>query len=281
MSRNRQRAVRAVLQAAIVMTAWAGVAYADEPCACPLGKSTPVRFAAKHAGVPPKAVAAVPAKQVQYDPALDLTFSAAPTADGGVMLSGRSGELSFNKTVYQDGRFRLVVEARRDKVEIAAGPDELQVTRHRRTVTIVPTAATDDDYDKVRQVLAGSRAIRTFRMLAASLEDSPSEDTAPVIATMLSDVVIGMLDGDISAPQRFAHRISRRHQRRAKPVKWPTDCYFVWEDRVMASAADVLDCISSFSTFSLWRAACGFRWTLQVESYWFQMLGCSAIPLKM
>ena len=228
-------------------------------------------------GIGGQVLATRPAAQVQYEPTLDLTFNTRTTADGGIRVEGRTNDFVLRKTVYEDGRSSLQLESRNDRVRILVDGESVQVTRGRHSVSLHAASTSEDEQDRVRTVLAGSRAVRMFRALAASIEASGAE-SAPAIATLMSDAVVGMLDGDPGAPGRVARHLARHAKARIRTVAMQGDCYGTWEGSVYRASYELEDCLRAFSVWNPVRNVCGFRWTMQVESYWFRFLTCSGFP---
>src|SRR5205823_7257154 len=100
--------------------------------------------------------------QVENDAQRGVAYSLAHTSGGGVRLSGRSAELTFDKTSYADGHFELRIESGADVVSFAVGVAGTVVNRGGRTA-MLGGAATEQDFERARVVLAGSRAIKQYR----------------------------------------------------------------------------------------------------------------------
>src|SRR5437868_6442198 len=89
----------------------------------------------------------------------------------GCLRQTRSPELTFDKTSYADGHFDLRIESGGDVASFAVGAAGTTVSRSGRTA-IVGLAPTEQDFERARTLLAGSRAVKRYRQLAASVEQS-------------------------------------------------------------------------------------------------------------
>lgn len=212
--------------------------------------------------------------QVRRVEKADITFSVTTTLDGAVQVEGRGGDLVFRKKVYENGGFTLEMEAPRDKVAISFAEHSIRLTRDRKTLTITPATASDEELDKVRRLLADSRAARLIRVAAAAVQDS-EDDSASSAALLIGDALVGMLTGDAGAPGRIARHLARRARSRVRPVSFQIDCYNTWEQRVFRASYEWEDCVRDFSVWNPTRNLCAVRWILQVESYWFSFMTCS------
>ena len=59
-----------------------------------------------------------------------------------------------------------------------------------------------------------------------------------------------------------------------------TDCYGVWEQRVMTAWMDYMGCVIDVNPWAPLQLMCAARWSLQVESYWWTFIACSSLPFK-
>ncbi len=233
-------------------------------------------------GAAASAVSRVP--QVGHDARTKATFYFTLARDGGIRLTLQAGEIEAEKTVYPDGRFRLQVKAGEDRVAMAAAPGEVQVERRGRQARINLDTATDDDWLQVRVLLAGSKAVRLFRLLASNLDLATLEGPAgPSI--LLSDAVVGFLDGDVGAIARLAGQMRAAHGARIRTVSVRGEdylkCFRDYEAAVNQAQLEFNACSIRYPYFDPRQYGCLLVWTLQVESAWFQFLACSAIPMKM
>jgi hypothetical protein len=229
------------------------------------------------------AMAASP--QVRIDPATRAAFVYGASRDGGLRVTTTIGELDVRKTVYADGRVEIVLEAGRDRLAVSMAPYSVDVERRGRRAHVDVGRDEEEDWLNVKEVLAGSRALRLFRGLTAALDPATLETVAG--AAMLSgDALLGYLDGDVGAIPRLAEHFIKQRKAKLKPASFEDEfvgekrCYDIYEEETARAAREYNECRRAFNWYSGWQAACAFRWTLQVESAWFQFLACSAIPLR-
>ncbi len=212
------------------------------------------------------------------------------TRNGGglpvVRLAGHGVE--FLKTVQTDGRFQLTIRAADDQLTITGEPEMLVVDRFGRTVFVNMRATDDGSLDQARTLLADSKALRQFRMLAHGL--SPVEAASPAgVAVQLTATYFSVLDGDLGAARRFSSR-------REKPgVAAPTrsagamsseeeidgekSCYQRFEEEAVAAMDDYDGCVASFWWNPPLRDLCGYIWMLRAEAAWFEFLKCVGIRI--
>jgi hypothetical protein len=218
--------------------------------------------------------------QVQYDEQRGVAYSLAHTSDGGVRLTGRMSELVFEKTSYADGHFALQLTSGDDVVVFKVGSAGTEVSRGGRIVKLAD-AATDREADEVRALLAGSRAVRRYRLLAAALEQS-DENSPAAHGVLIAAVVVHGLDGDPGAAPRIARRLATPH---APERLWKIaftqasiDCWVEYAAHVTTAYNDFQICLLSATwyTYQLVSYSCSGLWLIRVEGYWFQYLRCSA-----
>lgn len=218
--------------------------------------------------------AAAGAAQVTRNDRADLTFELRPGTGGTVELRASRGALQVRKAVHATGEHVLELSRGRDSVSVSMSAAGLRVTRGRTTITLDPTRQDDEAGDRVRRVLAESPAVVQFRRAAEAL--LMAEDrTAPAVAFLLADATIGSLTGDVGAPRRMAQHLVARVRRDARPVGMALDCFTVMEQRMVEAWTDYQACWISTSPNSYYQSLCGYRWIIQVESYWFSMISCS------
>jgi hypothetical protein len=225
---------------------------------------------------------AVRSVQMHHDAQANATFFFSVARDGAVRMTMKAGDLDVEKTVYADGRFRLVLQAGNDRMSVVLGPGLLEVQRGNRRVRLDVGQTSDDDWLRVKTLLAGSRALRLLRTLAFNLEPATLRTPAGT-AVMSSDAVLGFLEGDVAAVARLGQQMRAARQARIRTVAFEEeekDCYKKYEALVVEAADEYDACRHSFYWWDPRQEACIFVWTLQAESAWFQFLGCSAVPLK-
>jgi hypothetical protein len=86
-----------------------------------------------------------------------------------------------------------------------------------------------------------------------------------------------MLTGDAGAPARVGRHLTKGLRSRLRNVG-QADCYYAWEQSVMAAMNELDDCILQTAPWSISvRLLCSLRWYLMVESYWISFLTCSGL----
>jgi hypothetical protein len=221
--------------------------------------------------------------QVYNDGRTHATFFFASTGDGAVQMTVKASELDVEKTVYPDGRSRIVLRAGDDLLAVAVSAGIVEVERsngHRLRVDVF--GAADDEWVQVKVLLAGSKALRLFRALAGSL-DPRTSNTPAGAAVALSDAALAQLDGDSAAVGRLVQQMRAARQARIRPVRFAigeADCWHTYEGEVMHAADDYDSCRHTFSWYDPRQAACAFVWTIQAESAWGELLACSSIGVK-
>jgi hypothetical protein len=227
---------------------------------------------------------AAPSLQVHHDAHANATFFFSLARDGASRMTLKAGELDVEKTVYHDGRSQIALTAGGDRLVVAVGLGALDVQRNNRDLHIEVGQATDDDWLRVKTLLAGSRALRLFRTLAFNL-DPATLQTPAAASVMSSDAILGYLDGDVAAVDRLNRQFRSARQVRVRPVLFRAsggnDCWNRYEADVVEAADEYDNCRHTFNWYDPRQAGCVFVWTLQAESAWFQFLACSAIPLKL
>jgi hypothetical protein len=221
---------------------------------------------------PGAAVRAV--SQVLHVPGADITFTGARTPDGGFEVEGQSQDFLFRKKVYANGYATIDIQAGTDKTTITLDGSMIRLTHGKKSKTIIPGAATEDDADEGVKLLAESRAVRVFRGAAAAVTES-GDDSASALAMVTSDALIGQLTGDAGARNRLANRFKAQSRRNPHTVALTTSCFSTWESGVNASAEDLSDCLESVSWASQWRDVCSFKWYIEVESLWWSFIYCT------
>jgi hypothetical protein len=215
------------------------------------------------------------AAQITRNDHADVTFELRPAAaGGGIAVVARSADLQVTKTVQPGGDFVIELAAGQDKVTIAGSGQGATVTRGRATIALRRTDSSEEPMARVRRLLAESNAVVRFRAVAARLIED-DDRTHEALALILADATVGMLTGDAAAPRRIARALAERRNRHARPVGMAVDCYTVMETRMMEAWNDYGSCYYSTAYNSFYQYLCSWRWTIQVESDWFNFLGCT------
>lgn len=196
--------------------------------------------------------------------------------DGSAFVRATMGDLAVTKTIERSGRFRMSLRRGDDAVDIAGDDTGVVVTRNGQSLRLEGATAGEDELLEVRALLAGSRGVRAYRLLAAGI--GPNAERTPAgMALALTDAMIGLLDGDVTAVQRLAERLGRKRAG-MRQIRFAAGCYETYEGEVTRAWDDYLDCAATYWGVSLWRDACGLRWALWAESAWFSFLTCAISP---
>jgi hypothetical protein len=247
----------------------------------PVGAVVPQCVAmVKTSATAPDAKAVAP--QVHHDARTNTTFFYSLTSDGGVRITASAGDLEVDKVVYPDGRSRIVLGADNDRVSLTIGVGEVNVERRGagRMQVDVPRA-TEAEWLQVKVLLAGSKALRRFRALASSL-DAPTLKTPSGAAVVLSDAVLGHLDGDVGAVGRLMQQMRAAVQARIRPVRVAVpeeDCWHTYEQQTVHALDDYESCRKMFWFFDPRQEGCLFVWGIQAEAAWVQLISCSGLHL--
>lgn len=224
----------------------------------------------------------VPVRFAKAKSDLGLTMAISPTTDGGFLLSASAGSLVFRKVVYEDGRFHVQIEQGGDRFAVSGEHGRVHLTHGRKTLTLRPE---DDERQgrRVRGMLLEVPVVAQFRRLIADLEDS-DEMSVEVLGLRLTGALIAELDGDQGASRRLKRALIRhlgvRVQAAQSSSQYPPDCWSRYVQLVLKASYDLENCLNSFFVANPMRHLCTFYWTLQVESAWFSLLGCSSLPLR-
>ena len=171
----------------------------------------------------------------------------------------------------------------------------IQLTRGRQIMAFAMSALGTEELAKIRALLAGSRAIKRYRGLAAALE-ARHDQSPEAYGVILGGAVIGWIDGDAAAPVRLARRIAGMS---APPAGRGAgdraglmfqvdggDCWSDYEQLINDAWNDVTSCMSyAFQQSAWWQPffmnTCTAVWVIRSEGYWFEYLSCSTIPLRL
>lgn len=288
-NRRKNRAWWAVLAA----VACAGVAppsegatktnrqpFASASCAEPqAGERAAGALAVRTTAVPPaRGAAARPAAQVTRNDRADVTFEIRPASAGGVEVRARRGDLLITKTVQPTGDSVLELGDGHETVTVAVSAQGTRVTRNGATAMLGRTTPDNGAEARVRRLLAESSVVVRFRAAAAALLEA-NDASAPAVALLIADATVGMLTGDVGAPRRMAEHLARRGRSRVRPAGMALDCYTVMEQRMVEAYDDFGSCWYSTAYNSFYQSLCSWRWTLQVESYWFSFISCTGFNM--
>lgn len=226
---------------------------------------------------------AAPARPEAGEP--DVLVSFVPLQGGWRQMSARSGDLRLEKRVMANGEAVIVLQAGSDTVTVNVTAAAIVVRRGRNEVMLPVNSPDEEQMLAVQQVLAGSRAVRRLRTVAARLEKGNGKDKEGPgrIGIAMTDALIGFLTGDTEAPARFSSRMRAERAARVRPASFAGGefgCYRKWEAEVLIAWSEYEACLDDFAWWNPIREACTIRYLVWVESAWFEFLGCSAIPLN-
>ncbi len=221
--------------------------------------------------------------QAQHDPRTNAAFFLSLTADQAVRMTATAQGLSIEKKVYRDGHFQIVLKAGEDVLTVATSRFAVDVTRGKRQMRVQVAEATENELLQLQTLLAGSRALRSFRTLASSLDPTTLETPAGS-SIVLSDAFLGFLNGDVSAVARLRRNIQAAAQAKLRPVAFAlaggNDCWEKYLQEVMLADKHYWECSNYYRWWDPRQEICGLGWVLETESAWFQFIACSAVPLR-
>jgi len=207
----------------------------------------------------------------------EATFTTTLTVEGTAVLRGRAGDLELRKEVWPDGGARLELASGTERVTVVAALGVIDVIVNGRKVRLTPSSAGEDDLLRVSALLAGSRVVRKFRLVAADLQKTAGK-TPEEVGMVLTDAFVGLLGGDAGAVDRLGQRFRpRRADLRLAALS--TGCYERFEVEVIEAWNDYEACFNEISPWNPMRLGCGARYLLWAESAWFSFLSCSALPI--
>ncbi len=218
------------------------------------------------------------------DAATGTVLTLSRRGQGAITLQAAAPGLDITKLVTPAGRIDLRLTTPDDAVRLVVNRDRLVVTRGDRKAEFDTAAPDDLVIQRFQVVLAGSVAVRRFRQLYAALGES-TRLRPEGMALGNVDAMLGWLQGDVDAVRRRARPSPGTLETRALSLLSDTgdqkpSCYEVWEAEVIEAWNDYEACVYSFDWWNPAREVCAFLWVIRVESAWFTMIGCSAIPIK-
>jgi hypothetical protein len=226
-----------------------------------------------------------PVRLVQDVPELGLSAGVAMEADGGLAVTATAGDLTVRKQVYADGRFVVHVATRgEDRLLISGAPNGLTIA-YGAGAAVELSADRDAEYEgnarRVREWLAQSDAVQRFRHINEVLEQQDAL-SPEALSLRVTGALVAELLGDPGAARRLSRSLGSRLANRLRKAQSgiTPSCWDTYQRLVVQAANALQSCINSFAVYNPMRQVCAFVWTLQVESAWFQFLGCSAFPIK-
>jgi hypothetical protein len=237
---------------------------------------------------PGVAVTARQVNHIEFDGALDASFSTGTDASGNAVMMMSAADLVLQKTVSPTGAATMRLTNGKDVVSVTIGRRGYTVARGKRSASFNPATPRDGDRESVREVLLGSKAVRAFREFTAILEERQGDDTAIVLATLLDGAVVDMLDGDPGAVDRIARRVTAKRRTGAHPAQFRLaqfeDCVLSYELSLLYSYDLYWTCLQTAenSPWYIWyiaRSMCEWEFLIRSQQYVFQMVSCVAIPV--
>jgi hypothetical protein len=197
--------------------------------------------------------------------------------NGAVQVRMTSPDFEFRKVIQPDGDFTLQLAAGKDTLLVLLTGDRLRVTRNGRTAVLRHREADEPGLEQIQHVIAGSRAMRVFRALHARLGDDTLA-SVPGIIVDVTDVLVGVLQGDGGVLERRRARPSGRVQRAG--FGGQNKCYEAWESEVNAAWSSFADCVDYMKWFPGGPEVCAIPWAINVEGSWFKYLACCGFPMR-
>lgn len=223
----------------------------------------------------------------EHDDATGANFSAEPDGQGNARFAVSVGDFVIEKILAPSGDATLRLTQGKDVVTVVINHNGYAVQRAERTARVDLQSRQADDFDSIRSVLLGSKAVRTFRQLAASLEDrDDDQELGPLmISTLVDGAIVQLLDGDSGAPGRIGKRITRKRRGAMRPAKLlpgdliSIDCISQYETSLVNAWDLYQQCRDSASNVSwyLWYFAdgmCEMEWLLRSQQYIYQFMAC-------
>jgi hypothetical protein len=228
----------------------------------------------------------------EHDRITGATFTATTDAGGNAVVAIRGGEFTLEKVVSPSGDATIRLSQGRDVITIAVNQNGFHVGRGRRIVRFDPRSESIDKLDAIRSLLVGSQAVRSFKRLAASLEDrdEAEEDGALAVVALVDGAIVQLLDGDTDAPRRIARRLTRKHRAALRVVtakRAPDvfrDCIGVYQFSLMDAYSSFQTCWVESTDYSWWSRnwvikLCEWEWALRSQQYVWQFIGCFMLPI--
>jgi hypothetical protein len=248
--------------------------------------SMPTSSTARRSGPAPRIATATspqaPVQAVQRVAAVSQTgsrpvFGFRMTPEGGRQIYFGGPDLQFAKTRFADGRTVVELTSADDRVAITASAESgIAVERNGQRVAFYHRDATEEHLDRTRAVLAGSKAVRRFRLLASTLDDSKHPG---IIGVQIVDALVGVLDGDFGAVARLSTRMRSQNSANVRRISDEDEgaCWDAYSAEVVNAANDYISCAEALGYNPL-SAFCAVEWTIRVEGAWSQYLFCVGFP---
>ena len=178
-----------------------------------------------------------PEPQTVYDDGLQVTFGVAPDTRGRTVLSAASARVEAKKTIEPDQTTLDLATPDGDRLRLVARRDSITVQHGAETATLT-LPATAQSLARMRKVLAGSGAARTFRALSSAVQARRAEPFFDGIVT--SGALLGVLNGDVRAADALKARFAARRAPRVRPAAWQRTTQQCW-DQYSSDAIRIYD----------------------------------------
>lgn len=226
----------------------------------------------------------------EYDRATDATFTAAIDSNGIASFTIKVGDFLFEKALASGGDSTIRLSRGKDVVTIAASQTGYHVERGRKSARFDPRSD-QSRADGVRALLLGSDAIRTFKRLAATLEDRDEReaDGPLVVAALVDSALIQILEGEPGAAKRIGKRVTRKQRVDVQPVRALRapmafdDCVGMYQISLLYGWDQYASCTYEGRAMPWYirewfERACEGEWVLRSQQYIWQFIGCMALP---
>ncbi|MEW6319881.1 MAG: hypothetical protein AB1635_02205 [Acidobacteriota bacterium] len=263
---------RALAAAAVGAFLAAPAKAADQVCLqCPTG----VRDA--------RAAATTAARQTRPDETGEVLFTVAATA-GGTTLVAEGGGLTVEKT--HDGQtLRVRLSYRGEVVELAAGDDEVRVSRGRRSARGSWRRDPSGLVQRVQAIALGSAALRQFDLMATHLAASDRPEALSVLTT---HALVRTVVGDVTAARGLASRVRARARPAVRAAALladgeagPAACWDEYQRDVVRYTYEYEMCVEENRWNPVRWGACGFVYILKAELAMTWLISCSGgLPVR-
>lgn len=222
-----------------------------------------------------------------------LVLSTARHASGAVTYRASGRGLEVEKTLAPTGAFSLSLGYAADRVELSGSAAFLKVSRQGQAIDLRPVDPEEAAVERAAILLAGSPAIRLFRVALGRMAASTLA-SEPGLALQFGDALLRVIQDDapggVALARRHAGQATADNQAGVRVVSLTggavsgeaggeESCFQAWKRQVMEAWVEYEACYHDFSWYSGGRLACAFLWVIEVESAWFKMLSCSSVKI--
>jgi hypothetical protein len=213
----------------------------------------------------------------RYDEPTGLWFTRQVDAAGRVTSEVTGKELSIRKR-FAEGRVSVELRVGKRALQVSASPTEVDIRSGSSRLRFDPARATEADYDRAKELLAQSRVVSRLRSAVAGVQGDLLE--APEgFDLLLTDALVGILDGDPRATMRAREGLRRRVigvGLRPAAAGIIGACYAEYRIEAYNAFVEAEQCLNSFAIWNIpMRNLCNLEWTIRAEAAWFEFVGCS------